>query len=279
MMQRVTAVVVILVGAGAALAQVGAQLPATGSITGGIVTPLNELAATRAAFGGGGGGIADLGLTAGETYQASVRGQTVAAAYTATFPTGRVTSFAFDGAGSYHGEVFASFGDTVEIGETALRLTDNTVRFVVRALLLETGDPTAAPSSDLWTPINAGGNPSIQGRFDVGAGAWTDGLLWSNVLGGIENVSIFSAVFNDGSLLATSQLIANSRTFPEMGAVAVWDGARIVDADGNSSGSGVDEVWMVYDVTYVIPTPGAAAVLGLGAIVAGRRRRPSAGRV
>lgn len=226
---------------------------ANANLADGIKTDLGDIAATRAALNAGYG---ERAITAGDPYSAAIIGQTTA---TAAFLTnaGRVTTFTYDLLGSVHGTLVGS-GSTVAISEAQVLLSPNTLRVVVQAFTTD--------SLDLYVSGISAGTPALpitQGRFDVGAGAFTNGLLWDNLPGAVSSVSIFSAVFVDGTNVASSSALTNGRVLPQVGSNVVWNG--IV-------GSGVDEIWMVFDITFV-PAPGAMALVGMGGLLAARRRR------
>lgn len=215
------------------------------NLSDGILTPAGNLNV---------GGYGTRDITALDTYGAGVIGQSITGAAFLT-AAGRTTTFTFDGVSSVHGTLVGS-GATVNVTEAAGFIAPNVYRAIVK---VSTGD-----STDLWiSGLTIAGNPMTQGRLDVGAGAFTNGLLWDNLPGAVSSVSIFNALFIDGTLVASSIALANGRTLPEMGSVVVWNGVV---------GSGVDESWMVFDVTFV-PAPSAAALLGMGALAAARRRR------
>lgn len=195
-------------------------------------------------------------IAAGDTYGAAILGQTTT---TAAFMTavGRTTSFTYDLSASVHGTLVGS-GATVNMSETQTLIAPNVLRVVIAAF--------TADSSSLWVSGITAGTPAApitQGRFDVGAGAFTNGLLWDDMPGTIASVSIVNAVFADGTLLATSSALTNGRALPQVGSQVVWNGVV---------GSVVDETQMIFDITFV-PAPGTAALAALGGLVATRRRR------
>ena len=196
-------------------------------------------------------------IAAGDTYGAAIIGQTTTTAAFMTATAGRVTSFTYDLSASVHGTLVGS-GATVNMSETQTLIAPNVLRVVIAAF--------TADSSSLWVSGITAGTPAApitQGRFDVGAGAFTNGLLWDDMPGTIASVSIVNAVFADGALLATSSALTNGRALPQMGTNVVWNGVV---------GSVVDETQMIFDITF-IPAPGTAALAALGGLVATRRRR------
>lgn len=244
-----TAVGVLALVAGAANADVLNRVDTAYNLADGVMTPIGEVASIRAN---------SRAITTNDTYQAILLGQTTTAAGFVTNAAGRTTTFTYDGVDQVHGTLVGS-NATVRTFEGSTQLAPNVLRVAVGMY--------TADSSSLWVNgITISGSPMTQGRIDVGGpvAGFTDGLLWDNLPGPIANVTIFSAVFGDGTLLASSSALTNARTLPEMGSLVVWNGVV---------GSIVDEIWMVFDIEYVIPTPGAMAVLGLGGLVAGRRRR------
>lgn len=202
------------------------------------------------------GTYGDRAITAGDTYGAAVLGQTTAVAAFMT-AAGRVTTFTYDNLASAHGTLVGS-GAVVGMTEITIPTGPNSVRIIVDAFTVD--------GTDLWQTGITAGTPALpitQGRFDVGAGAFTNGLLWDNLPGAISSVSIFNAVFIDGVQVAASAPLTNGRVLPQMGSLVVWNGVV---------GSGVDETAMVFDITF-IPTPGAMALVGMGGLMAARRRR------
>jgi|GEM_PF-6761070 hypothetical protein len=233
--------------AGVAHAQLE-RVEATANLADGHLSPLAGIASLR------NGGYSTRGITPGDTYDAAIIGQTATAAAFLT-SAGRVTTFEFDSLSTLHGTLVGSNAE-VAIGEAFIQVNPTTYLAVVAAYTTD--------SSPLWlNGISVGGNPIIQGRFDVGAGAFTNGILWDNLPGEISDVTIVSAVYADGTLLATSSALPNGHTLPEMGALVVWNG--IV-------GSPVDEIHMIFEIT-VVPAPASLALLGIGGMVATRRRR------
>jgi hypothetical protein len=225
---------------------------ANADLSNGIQTPIGDIASMREALNGGYGARA---ITPGDTYGGILVGQSPAGAAFVTNAAGRVSTHAYDLAGTAHGTLIGS-GATVGFSEAQLLLSPNTLRVIVQCFTTD--------SSNLWVNgINIGGQLMNQGRLDVGAGATINGLLWNNIPGAITSVSIFNAVFIDGGLVATSSALTNGRTLPESGSVVVWNGVV---------GSGVDESWMVFDISFV-PAPGAMALVGMGGLLAARRRR------
>lgn len=189
-----------------------------------------------------------------DTYGSGLLGQSSGGAAFVTDPATRVTTFAYDLASSFHGTLVGS-GATVNVGEMQTTLSPITYRIVV--------DVMTADSSNLWiSGLTIGGQPMTQGRFDLGAGAFTNGILWDNNPSPIFNLVITNALFMDGILVATSGPLGNGRTLPEMGAVVVWNGVV---------GSGVDESQMIFDLT--VPAPGCVPLLGGVGLMALRRRR------
>ncbi len=244
---KTVAAFVLVALAGSAQAQ--DLVAAHADLSQGITSNLGQLTSLRDL-----GGFTPRAITAGDTYGAAILGQSIAGAAHLT-AAGRTTTFAYDLAASLHG-VLAVSGATVHMTEAQFVTGPNSLRVVVGAFTTD--------SSSLWiNGLVIGGQPMTQGRFDVGAGAFINGLLWDNLPGAISSVSITNVVFADGLPLATSGALANGRTLPEMGSVVVWNGVV---------GSIVDETQMVFDITFV-PAPGALALLGLGGLVAARRRR------
>ncbi len=234
--------------AGVASADVIQPVSANANLAQGILTDASSIHSFRSGYNGRGG-------TPGDTYGAAIIGQTATSAAFMT-TTGRVTSFLYDFLPSVHGTLVGS-GATVNIGESETVTGANTVRIVIDAM--------TADSSSMWpSGITIGGVAITQGRFDVGAGAFTDGILWNNLPGPITSVAITNAVLADGAVLATSSALTNGRTLPEMGALVAWNGVV---------GSIVDETQMIFDITYSVPSPASVALLGLGGLVATRRRR------
>ncbi len=218
----------------------------------GLTTDTANLNSLRAQMHSGFGGR---GITTGDTYGAAVLGQSTAGAGHITNAAGRATTFTYNETAKTHGTLIGS-NATVRMEEFSTFLSPNTLRVIVAAY--------TADGSNIWqSGITIGGVAMTQGRFDVGAGAFPNGLLWDNAPGAIASVSIFNAVFIDGVVAASSSALTNGATLPNMGSVVVWNG--VVN-------SGVDETWMVFDVTFV-PAPSSLAVLAFGGIVAGRRRR------
>lgn len=205
-------------------------------------------------------GYSTRNIVAGDTYGAAIIGQSVAGAGGAggaAFVTaaGRTTSFVYDNAASLHGTLIGS-NAVVNIGEATIVTSPTSFRYIVGAFTTD--------SSNLWiSGLTIGGMPMSQGRFDVGAGAFTNGLLMNIPVGDIASISIVSSVFVDGASVATSTPLPNGRVLPEAGALVVWNG--VVN-------SGVDEIQIIVDVTFV-PAPGALALVGMGGLVALRRRR------
>lgn len=196
-------------------------------------------------------------ITPGDSYGAALIGQSTTGAAFIT-NTGRQTTFAY-GSTATHGTLVGS-GATVRIGSAQMLIAPNTLRVVVACFTTD--------NSNLWiNGLAIAAQPMIQGRFDVGSGAFTNGLLWDNLPGAITSVSIFSALWspanNFASPLATSTALPNGRTLPEMGSLVVWNG--VVN-------SGVSEIDMIFDITF-IPTPGTASLAAVGALFAARRRR------
>lgn len=244
---KTVAAFVLVALAGSAQAQ--SVVSANADLSQGITSNVGQLASLRDL-----GGFTPRGITGGDTYGAAIIGQSTAGAAFIT-NTGRITTFNYDLAASLHG-VLAGSGATVHMSEAQFVTGPNSLRVIVGAFTTN--------SSSLWiNGLTIGGQPMTQGRFDVGAGAFTNGLLWDNLPDVISSVSITNAVFADGVPLATSTVLANGRTLPEMGSAVVWNGVV---------GSVVDETQMIFDITFV-PTPGALALVGMGGLVALRRRR------
>ena len=247
MIGRVVVVACAAVGFGAGARADVAPLQMNGDFSRGIVTPLQGLRSFRDMQPG-----SSL-VTAGDTYGAALIGQSTAGAALITNASGRVTTFTYDLMASLHGTLAGS-NATVNIGESELSLAPGTFRIIV--------DVMTADSSDLWiNGLTIGGQPMTQGRVDVGAGAFTNGILWDNNPA-IASLTITNVLFIDGAAVATSSPLVNGRTLPEMGSVVVWNGVV---------GSGVDESQMIFDL--VIPAPGCAAMLGALGLVQLRRRR------
>lgn len=245
-MKSIFAVAALVCAAGAAFADNLDPVAINANLSGGMVTTLDGLVSLR-------GYSSRNNIVTNDTYGAAIIGQSTTGAAFVT-NAGRVTTFTFDGAASGHGTLVGSNAQ-VNVTESFTQTGPTTYRAVVSAF--------TADSSDLWvTGLTIGGNPMTQGRFDVGAGAFTNGLLWDNLPDSIQSLVITSVVLADGLPLATSTPLANGRVLPEMGSVVVWNGVV---------GSGVDEIQMVFDIT--VPTPASLALLGLGGLVATRRRR------
>jgi len=247
-----TCTAAIAVTAGSALAQDSAAdlapLPASGNLVDGILTNIPGLKSARVS------NDFDFLVTPGDTYDAALLGQSATQAAFLT-NTGRDNNHPYDLAPSLHG-THASGGAVINFTEAETVTGVNSLRVSVAVL--------SADGSPLWPNLNIGTNPMTQGRLDVGAGAFTNGLLWDNLPGPITGLSITNAVFADGALLATSGALTNGRTLPEMGSLVVWNGVV---------GSGVDESQMIFDITYQIPEPSSMALLGLAGLVGLARRR------
>ncbi|MBX3357415.1 MAG: PEP-CTERM sorting domain-containing protein [Phycisphaeraceae bacterium] len=247
-MRRFVFCLAVLAGAAASASAELSFVSAVGNLSDGISSNIGNVQSMRSS-----GGLRD--ITAGDTYGAALLGQSPAGAAFVTNAAGRITSFVYDNAASFHGTLVGSAA-TVNMAELTIPTGPNSVRVIVGAFTTD--------SSNLWiSGLNIGGQAMNQGRLDVGAGAFTDGLLWDNLPGAITSVSITNALFIDGSLVATSAPLTNGRVLPEMGSLVVWNG--VVN-------SGVDETQMIFDITYV-PAPGSVALLGLGGLLAARRRR------
>jgi len=244
-------VVSSIVGAVSLAAGAGADInpvSPNANVSNGIVTPLSGLRSFRW------DPPQSSAISSGDTYGAALLGQSSAGAAFLT-NTGRTTSFVYDLAASIHGTMAVS-GATVTIGESQTTTGPFSQRIVI--------DMLTTDSSPLWlSGLTIGGQPMTQGRFDVGAGAFTDGLLWDNTPAPILSLVITNALFIDSTLIATSGALANGRTLPEMGSVVVWNGVV---------GSQVDESQMIFDVTYV-PAPGSVGMLAAVGLMALRRRR------
>ncbi|MBY0112479.1 MAG: hypothetical protein K2Y21_06630 [Phycisphaerales bacterium] len=199
-------------------------------------------------------------ITPGDTYAAAVLGQSSAGAGFVT-TAGRTTTFAY-GSTTNHGTLIGS-GATVRIGTAQTLIAPNVLRVVVAAFTTD--------SSNLWVNgITIGGQAMTLGRFDVGSNVLgSNGLLWDNLPGAISSVSIFSALWSPAngfvSPIATSTALTNARTLPEMGSAVVWNGVV-------GSSAIINEINMVFDITFV-PTPGTAGLLAFGGLLAARRRR------
>jgi len=210
-----------------------------------------------------GGMPADRAITPGDTYAAALLGQSSSSAGFVT-NAGRTTTFTFNN-NNLHGTLVGS-GATVNIQSADLGDIAPGVRRIVVACF-------TTNNTNLWlSGITIGGNPMIQGRFDVGSTALGgNGLLWNGLPGAATSVSIFSALWSPSNAfaapVATSGAIPNQATggLPNMGSAIVWNGVV-----GNSAV--ISEVDMIFDITYV-PTPGTASLLALGGLVATRRRR------
>lgn len=190
-----------------------------------------------------------------DVYGAALIGQTVSAAAFLTVSP-RTTVFTFDGTGEVHGNLVGS-GATVRVAEAQFDLDPTTVRVVVS---LFTEDSSAL----FLTGLSISGNPIIQGRMDVGAGGGATGgpLLGDESLQFIQSVTIRSALFEDGNLVALSSPLLNSSTLPNMSSIVVWNGVV---------GTDIDEIAMLFDVTY-IPEPATLGLLAPVVALMGRRR-------
>jgi len=193
-------------------------------------------------------------VTVGDTFDAALLGQSSSNAGFVTNSTGRVTTFTWDLLGTAHGTLV---GSNAIVNEAESQVPTGVNTFRVRVGFL------TADSSPLWlNGITIGGNPMIQGRVDVGAGAFTNGLLWDNLPGPVQSINVTNALFADGVLQATSGPLGNLRTLPAMGSAIVWNGVV---------GTTVDETQMIFDIT--VPEPASLSLLGIVAMALGRRRR------
>lgn len=190
-----------------------------------------------------------------DVYGAALVGQTIsAAAFLTTSP--RQTVFTFDGVGETHGTLVGS-GATVRVAEAQFDLDPTTVRVVV-SLLTQDSSPL------FLSGLTISGNPINQGRMDVGAGAGATGgpLLGDESLQLIQSVTIRSALFEDGTLVALSSPLGNLSTLPNMASIVVWNGV---------TGTTIDEIALLFDVTY-IPEPAALGLLAPAVAMLSRRR-------
>ncbi|MGH7242392.1 MAG: hypothetical protein ACREJD_03120 [Phycisphaerales bacterium] len=211
-----------------------------------------------------GGLPSDRFVTPGDTFSAALLGQTTvapAAGYV-TATAGRVTSFTF-GNNNAHGTLISS-NATVNMQSLDLGDVSPGVRRIVVACF-------TTNTTNLWVNgITIGGNPMTQGRFDVGSTALGgNGLAWNNLPGAATSVSIFSALWSPSNSfaapIATSSALTNQGTLTNFGSNVVWNG--VVGFTGI-----ISEVDIIMDITYV-PAPGAVALIGLGGLIATRRRR------
>jgi hypothetical protein len=193
-------------------------------------------------------------VTVGDTFNAALLGQSASFAGFVTNSAGRVTTFTWDLLGTAHGTLV---GTNATVNEVESQTPTGVNTFRVRVGLL-TGD-----SSSLWiNGLTFNGEPMTQGRVDVGAAAFTNGLLWDNLPGPVQSITVTNALFADGVLQATSSSLGNLQTLPVMGSAVIWNGVV---------GSPIDETQMVFDIT--VPEPASLGLLGLAGLMLGRRRR------
>jgi MYXO-CTERM domain-containing protein len=129
---------------------------------------------------------------------------------------------------------------------------------------------------------------TTQGVTNNGAQAWFsfDGTAWTDLMidfarrgtsTGFNNVTV--EMYADGSSVgvldtlgaATSTWVASNYDISALNGVA--DAAIVFTFDGASSDTGNNRLDNVTITGNAIPTPGTAALLGLGGLVAARRRR------